>query len=139
IVDINADRVSVRLNTTPSRAAKPTFGAPHSFGTGNRPISTTAADINGDGRPDLIVTNGINNTVSVLLNTTPQGGHTPSFAPHETFDTREAPLAVTAADINGDGKPDLIIVNAMDDSVSVLINTTPAHASKPSFALQQVL
>ena len=37
-----------------------------------------AADLNGDGRPDLIVANSGANTVSVLLNTTAGRGHAPA-------------------------------------------------------------
>lgn len=49
------------------------------FGPLNTPDSVTAADINCDGLPDLIVANYGGNTVSVLLNTTP--------APTTTFDS----------------------------------------------------
>ena len=71
----------------------------------------TAADINGDGKPDLIVANFDGNTVSVLLNTTAPGATTPTFATQQPFATGSDPASVTVADINGDGKPDLIVAN----------------------------
>ena len=77
------------------------------------------------------------NTVSVLLNTTAPGAATPSFAAQQTFATGSDPISVTAADVNGDGKPDLIVANANDNTVSVLLNTTLPGAATPSFAAQQ--
>ena len=49
------------------------------------------ADVNGDGKPDLIVANGGSNTVSVLLNTTATGASIPSFATQQTFPTGSGP------------------------------------------------
>ena len=49
--------------------------------------------------------------MSVLLNTTAPGAATPSFAAQQTFATGSDPSSVTAADVNGDGKPDLIVAN----------------------------
>ncbi|HST27144.1 MAG TPA: VCBS repeat-containing protein, partial [Rudaea sp.] len=39
------------------------------FATGEYPHSVVAADINGDGKPDVVVANTGNGTISVLLNT----------------------------------------------------------------------
>ena len=120
------------LNTTAPGATAPTFATQQTFATGSDPFSVTAADINGDGKPDLIVANDGSNTVSVLLNTTAPGATTPSFATQQTFATGNTPFSVTMADLNGDGKPDLIVANSNDNTVSVLLNTTAPGATTPA-------
>ena len=73
--------------------------------------------MNGDGRPDLIVANIDSNTVSVLLNTTSHVEATPSGVPEPVFPqaaspaTGSRPVSVAVADLNGDGRPDLIVAN----------------------------
>ena len=140
VTNKTSNTVSVLLNTTAPGATTPSFAAQQTFATGTSPVSVTAADLNGDGKPDLIVANYNSNTVSVLLNTTAPGATTASFAPQQTFATGTYPRSVTAADVNGDGKPDLIVANALDvssNTVSVLLNTTAPGATTASFAAQQ--
>ena len=46
------------------------FAAAVNYATDTHPCSVTAGDWNGDGKPDLAVTNfGSSNNVSILLNT----------------------------------------------------------------------
>src|SRR5271156_3548550 len=123
-----------------ARTFTPSFATQQSFfatGEGAAPISVTAADVNGDGRPDLIMANFNHNTVSVLLNTTAPGATTPSFGSPQAFATGNAPISVAAADLNGDGLPDLIVTNSKDNTVSVLLNPPAPGATPPSFATRQ--
>ena len=55
--------------------------------------------------------------MSVLLNT---GNGT--FAPKVDYPTGTQPLSVAAADLNGDGKPDLAAANLGTNTVTVLLN-----------------
>src|SRR6185312_7779580 len=98
----------LQLDSATGIGPAPAFAAQTPFATGTNPYSVTAADVNGYGKPYLIVANISSNTVSVLLNTTAPGATMPSFAAQQTFATGVGPISVTAADVNGDGKPDLI-------------------------------
>ncbi|HEV8060414.1 MAG TPA: FG-GAP-like repeat-containing protein [Gemmataceae bacterium] len=131
-----AETVSVLLNTTPTGATTATFATAQTFAVGNQPFSVAVGDVNGDGKPDIITANTDDNTVSVLLNTTPTGATTASFAAQQTFATGGDPSSVALADINGDGEPDIVVANG-DDTVSVLLNTTTPGAAMASFATQQ--
>jgi hypothetical protein len=82
-----------------------------------------AADLNGDGAPDLVVGYGGSaaGSVSVLLN---DGNGT--FAPRADYATGAAPTRILVTDLSGDGRPDLAVVYqsgaAGGDPVSVLLN-----------------
>lgn len=118
-------------------ATTPTFATEQAFGVGSIPWRATTVDLNGDGKPDLIVANWTDGTVSVYLNTAATGAASPSYTAQQTFAVGAGPTYVAAADVNGDGKPDLLVTNSMDKTVSVLINTTANGASSASFAPQQ--
>ena len=129
-----SNTVSVLLNTTTTGSATPTFSAKTDFAVGSNARNVAIADLNGDGNPDLAVTNNSGNSVSVLLNTTSPGASTPTFSASTDFTTGTAPYPVSIADLNGDGKPDLVVGNNTASSISVLLNTTTTGASTPTFA-----
>jgi hypothetical protein len=86
-------------------------------GAGSGPISVIAADVNGDGLPDLITANGADGTVSVLMN-----NGDGSFAAPVSYAAGADAVAVAVADVNGDGFPDLAVADANGNSVQILLN-----------------
>ncbi|PQJ95046.1 FG-GAP-like repeat-containing protein [Chromatium okenii] len=120
--------ISVLRNTSASGTVS--FAAKIDFATGISPYSVISADVNNDGKLDLITANYSSNNVSVLLNTSTSG--TVSFAAKVDVTVGTRPTSVTSADVNGDGKIDLITANESSDNVSVLFNTSTAE--KVSFA-----
>ena len=88
-----------------------------SFAVGTNPHRLTVADVNGDGKPDLVAANYGSGTVSVLL-----GNGNGTFAGAADLRRRRAARAPwRSADLNGDGKPDLAVANYSSNSVSVLL------------------
>ena len=89
------------------------------------PRYVTLGDVNGDGRPDVVLTHG-SNQVSVLLN---QGGGKFASAPVLSYDLGREAWAVTVADVNQDKRNDLIVATV--GSVTVLLNGKSGFAPAP--------
>jgi len=141
--DVNGDNgaVYVFIETSTSPV---TFAAPVTFPAGAQPQAVRIADVNGDGLPDLVVANygpGVDGTgmpgVSVLL----QSAATPgTFAAPVSYQTPFGAVDVAVGDLNGDGRPDLVVASLDPDftgAVSVLLQN-PAPAAAGTFATATV-
>jgi hypothetical protein len=127
------------------------FLAPHQYSilapynsqtvTSTNPVGLTLTDLNGDGAPDLVVTewdlpieplaNGqlpeppavdvanaradTHGSIAVMLG----DGHG-GFLPEQQYFVGARPIAVAGADLDGDGKRDVAVVNGYSGTLSVL-------------------
>jgi hypothetical protein len=125
------DSISVLLNT--SIPGSFSVAARKDFATGSKPNSIAICDLDGDGRPDIATTSNSSNTISVFMNTTTPGSSTANFTLKTDFATANSPCYVAGGDLNGDGLPDLAVVNTLDDNVSVFLSTTCPGSATPIF------
>jgi hypothetical protein len=101
-----------------------TFSNPTSYNAGFFPVWLAAADLNDDGKLDLVAGNAYSNSVSVLLN---QGKGVLKGSPNnyltgflESDLQTPNPGLLSIGDFNGDGKPDVAV--AAKSGVNVLLN-----------------
>ena len=126
VTNLYSNTISVLRNTSsPGSITSSSFAAPVDFTAGLGPNFVTITDIDGDKKPDLVVANYNAQTVSVLRNISTAGSiTTSSFATHIDFATNIGPYSLSAADINDDGKTDLVVANQGSNNVSVLVNNS---------------
>jgi hypothetical protein len=82
------------------------------------PNGLVAKDVNGDGKPDLVIAGGgagNMNNVGLLL-----GNGDGTFQAQQTFTAGMNPAGVWVGDINGDGLPDAIVGNQGSNNLTYL-------------------
>jgi FG-GAP-like repeat len=117
------------------------FETGKSYPVGEGPNSVAVADLNGDSKLDLAVSN-LSGTISIVL-----GNGDSSFQPANTFTAGTDISTVGTADLNADIKPDLVFLDVTSSGgrVGVLINNgdgsfgtvqlLPSISAASSFAL----
>jgi hypothetical protein len=110
----NANTVAVFFG-----AGDGTFGTPTilNFSSTVTPRGIAAADLNGDGRPDIITVGANVNQIFVFIAKLDGTFSTPVGYPSGGYD----PYGITAADVNGDGKADVVVANQGSLRVAVLL------------------
>ena len=103
--------------------------------SGTFPAGVALADLDGDSDLDLAVTNGGDDTVSILRN---NGRGNFVKEPTSPEATDRSPFGVVATDLDGDGDPDLAVTNQNRHDVTILRNNGRANFSQPAFSPEVV-
>jgi len=102
------------------------------------PKSINLGDLDGDGRADMVVSSqsGTTGIISVFRNTSTAGSITPgSFAPPvDLIKLNSVREGMALADIDGDGKLEILAVDVLNNRLSVYLNlSTPGTLDATSF------
>lgn len=111
--------VSVLRNT--SSVGTINFATRNDFTVETQPYGIVAGDVDGDGKLDLVVSNGGNNSVSVLKNNSSTGSM--NFNSRTNYLVGTNPFGVGIADLDGNNKLDIVTINYSSNNMSILLNT----------------
>ncbi len=94
------------------------------FATATVPREHVSADLDGDNKPDIVITNFSTNSISTFKRTT-QPAAVLVFRMSTSYPVGLAPGNIAVGDLDGDGRPDVVAGNSSTSkSLSVLLNTT---------------
>src|SRR5215217_1504053 len=97
-----------------------TFGSRSDYRLDTSPFETVLADFNRDGKVDMAVARGID--IGQAAVTVFPGNGDGTFGTPTHYTVGDAPQSIATGDMNGDGAPDLVTGNWLDETVSVLLN-----------------
>jgi hypothetical protein len=115
VSNVNSATVSVLLGN-----GNGTFAPPVAYPASARPRGMDAGDLDGDGVPEVVVATGYPDGDSVLTVLRGVGDGTLTLLAHLDLPYRAADCVV--ADMNGDGRRDIVVTGPLAGVVSVLLN-----------------
>ncbi|QCK14916.1 FG-GAP-like repeat-containing protein [Mangrovivirga cuniculi] len=128
---LGAEVFVIKNNSTPGNFS---FGQYQTFVIGGDLTRILVADFDNDGFED-IATSKIQNQISVIRNTSTEGGDINFSSPY-SFTSLTSTYGIEAGDINGDGNVDIIVNSAASAQIRVFVNTsTPGSISTTTYDL----
>jgi Ca2+-binding RTX toxin-like protein len=127
IANRNGNNVTIRLGNGDGTF---TPGFAPGFPAGAQPSDVAVGDLDGDGRADLVVSNGLAaaGMVQVLMG----NGDGTFLAPVPYPSGGNNPRSVAVADFNSDGRPDVAVASAAALAVSVLLGNGDGTLGLPA-------
>lgn len=125
-VNYNSSNFSIFRNT--SIIGSISFATRQDISCGANPTSLNILDLDGDTKKDIAITIYTSAQVSVFRNVTISVG-SPAFTNVSTISVGAYPHFIKNADLDADGKMDLVTGNFVGNNISVLKNTTSSVGS----------
>ena len=122
--------ISIYRNT--SSIGNISFDQKLDFPATNYPHDAAIKDLNGDGKPDLVISHGYENRISYYKNISTS--EIINFEPKVEREVWYEPHSISIEDMDTDGKPDLIVTYSYHDDLNIFSNTSSLDSISFAFA-----
>jgi FG-GAP-like repeat len=127
--DLLAGTVSVLMGGGSGGVGNGTFAPAVHYAAGAGPFNIVAADLDGDGKIDLAVSNNAGGGAVTWLHALGGG----VFGSPQTYPLTNIATGLLATDVDGDGRPDLVVCVPYSGTLALLHNNGGGSFAAPSY------